>query len=101
MVKDITIDNNIRALLDGGIKSPVKKEESTNIGFKEVLKDTISEIKTLQRDAAIATDELLKGNGSIHETMIALEKADISFRFMMKVRTKITEAYKQVMAMPV
>ncbi len=101
MVKDITIDNNIRALLDGGIKSPGEKDESSKIDFKEVLKNTISEVNTLQKDAAIATDELLKGNGSIHDTMIALGKADISFRFMMKVRTKITEAYKQVMAMPV
>ncbi len=101
MVKDITLDNNIRALLDSGMKSSGKKDDSSNIDFKEVLKETISEVNTLQKEAATATDELLKGNGSIHDTMIALQKADISFRFMMKVRTKITEAYKQVMAMPV
>jgi len=101
MVKDITIDNNIRALLDKGVKGPGKKDGASEVDFKEVLKETISEVNTLQKEAAVATDELLKGSGNIHDTMIALEKADLSFRFMMKARNKITEAYKEVMRMPV
>ncbi|HOR31237.1 MAG TPA: flagellar hook-basal body complex protein FliE [Syntrophales bacterium] len=33
--------------------------------------------------------------------MIALEKADLSFRAMMQVRNKILEAYQEVMRMQV
>jgi len=70
--------------------------------FGEVLKDKIGEINKLQldADAAIAKVEL-SDSGSVHEAMIALEKANISFRTMMQVRNKILEAYQEVMRMQV
>jgi len=44
-----------------------------------------------QQIAKVQTD----GSGSIHEVMIAMEKADISFRTMMQVRNKLLEAYQE------
>ena len=38
---------------------------------------------------------------SLHETMIAMEQADVSFRFMMQVRNKIVEAYQEILRMQV
>ncbi len=77
-----------------------KQGGSSNFG--SVLKSTIQEINQLQSkaDQAIAKVELEK-SGSIHEAMIALEKADISFRTMLQVRNKIIEAYQEVMRMQV
>jgi len=43
----------------------------------------------------------LQDSGSIHEAMIALEKANISFRVMMTVRNKIMDAYQEIMRMQV
>jgi len=37
----------------------------------------------------------------LHDTMLALEKADLSFRLMMQVRNKIVEAYQEVIRMQV
>ena len=70
--------------------------------FGSVLKDSIKEISQLQSkaDQAIAKVEL-DDSGSIHEAMIALEKADISFRAMLQVRNKIVDAYQEVMRMTV
>ncbi|MCK4469565.1 MAG: flagellar hook-basal body complex protein FliE [Desulfobacterales bacterium] len=70
--------------------------------FSKFLKDKIGEINKLQLDAddTIAKVEL-SDSGSIHEAMIALEKANISFRTMMQVRNKILEAYQEVMRMQV
>ncbi len=70
--------------------------------FGKLLKDKIGEINKLQSDAnsAIAKVEL-SDSGSIHEAMIALEKASICFRTMMQVRNKILEAYQEVMRMQV
>jgi flagellar hook-basal body complex protein FliE len=39
--------------------------------------------------------------GGLHEAMIALEKADISFRTMLTVRNKLIEAYQEIMRMQV
>ena len=45
-----------------------------------------------------AAQRLVLGkNADIHSTMIALEKADISFQFLMQIRNKIITAYETVM----
>jgi flagellar hook-basal body complex protein FliE len=70
--------------------------------FGNVLKDIMQDINKLQvnADEAIAKVQL-DNTGSIHEAMIALEKADLSFRTMMQVRNKILDAYQEVMRMSV
>jgi flagellar hook-basal body complex protein FliE len=70
--------------------------------FSKVLKDKIGEINKLQLDADSAIAKVaLSDSGSIHETIIAMEKASISFKTMMQVRNKILEAYQEVMRMQV
>ncbi|MEK6730065.1 MAG: flagellar hook-basal body complex protein FliE, partial [Planctomycetota bacterium] len=36
---------------------------------------------------------------NVHEVMIAMSKAEISFKFMMEARNKLIETYKEVMRM--
>ncbi len=38
---------------------------------------------------------------SVHDTMIAMEKADLSLRLTTKVRNKVVEAYQEIMRMQV
>jgi flagellar hook-basal body complex protein FliE len=38
---------------------------------------------------------------SVHDTMIAMEKADVSLRLTTKVRNKVVEAYQEIMRMQV
>ena len=83
------------------------QKESGKVGenkgsFGDLLKNKIEEINKLQSDADSAIAKVaLSDSGSIHEAMIALEKASISFRTMMQVRNKILEAYQEVMRMQV
>jgi flagellar hook-basal body complex protein FliE len=35
----------------------------------------------------------------LHTTVIAMQKADLSFQLMMQVRNKIVEAYQEIMRM--
>ena len=37
----------------------------------------------------------------LHTTVIAMQKADLSFQMMMQVRNKIVQAYQEIMRMPV
>ena len=41
------------------------------------------------------------GKASLHDTMIAMEEASVSFKLMMQVRNKIVEAYQEVMRIQV
>ncbi len=101
MVKDITIESGLKTILDGSSRITEQKDKASGVSFNEMLKQTISEVNDLQKEAEASTASLLKGDASIHDTMLSLEKADLSFRFMMKVRTKILDAYQEVMRMQV
>lgn len=69
-------------------------------GFGEVLKDSIKKVNDLQLEADEAIKSFAKGETKeVHETMIAVQKADISFKMMMQIRNKIVEAYQEVMRM--
>ncbi len=84
-----------------GSKSAESKQSIPKT-FGTVLKDAITDINKLQSNADDAISKVQVDNtGSIHEAMIALEKANISFRAMMQVRNKIVDAYQEVMRMSV
>lgn len=71
-------------------------------GFAEVLQSAVEDVKRLQQEAGDAARAFVVGQApSIHDTMIALEKADISLRFLTQVRNKVVEAYQEIMRMQV
>ncbi len=68
--------------------------------FTDFLKAQLENVNSLQKEADTAVAAMVTGqSGNVHETMIALDKADVSFRMMIKVRTKIIDAYHEVMRM--
>lgn len=75
-----------------------KREEHQD--FTKVLKEAIQKVNELQLEADRAVEELSLGKGELHETVLAIEKADISFRLMMQIRNKLIKAYEEVMKMP-
>lgn len=65
-----------------------------------------SELVSKVNDIQIQSDKSIQGlasgeNKNLHEVMIAVEKASISFQFMSQVRNKAIEAYQEVMRMQV
>jgi flagellar hook-basal body complex protein FliE len=70
--------------------------------FGEVLKDSLAQVNSLQHEADAAIHSLATGGtATLHDTMLAVEKAELSFRLMMQVRNKIVDAYQEVLRMQV
>lgn len=70
--------------------------------FGEMLSQSFEQVNQHQHQADRAIKELVAGrNKNVHETMLAVERADASLRLMMQVRNKILEAYREVMRMQV
>ena len=69
--------------------------------FADALGDAIQQVDGLQLDADRQAGEVARGGGNLHETALALEKADVALRVATKVRNKLVEAYQEVMRMPV
>lgn len=71
---------------------------SGNDTFATVLKDSIEKVNKVQGEADQAIQGLAKGEvKNIHDTMIAIEKANLSFNLMLQVRNKLLAAYEEVM----
>ncbi len=99
-MKDLKIHSSYRSIekLTDKSEHPTKGDKS----FGQILKNSIEEVNRLQGAANKAIEQLATGETkNIHETMIALEKAEISFKLMLEVRNKILEAYNEVMRMNV
>jgi flagellar hook-basal body complex protein FliE len=70
--------------------------------FSSHLKNALAEVNDLQQQADQAIEQLVgEGKGDLQQTMVALEKADVSFRLMMQIRNKVLEAYQEIMRMQV
>jgi len=100
-MNDITIPNS--TLSPQGI-SPIGKStpQSATASFGQLLEGSIDRVNRLQKAADANIDNLANGNQTdIHQTMIAVEKASVSFELLMQIRNKLITAYEQIMRMPV
>lgn len=69
-------------------------------GFLEVIGEAVDQVEQDEAKANQAATDLAVGRRkTLHETMIAVEKADISFRMLLAVRNKVVSAYQEVMRM--
>ncbi len=70
--------------------------------FSDLLRQSVDQVNTTQHQADLAIKELVAGRSkNVHETMLAIERADSSLKLMMQVRNKMLEAYREIMRMQV
>ncbi|OPY05015.1 MAG: Flagellar hook-basal body complex protein FliE [Syntrophus sp. PtaB.Bin001] len=101
-MKDLSIQGKLNLPSTFSEKKTGVEQEEGKSSFSDVLRNTIQDINKLQNDADKAISKVqVQDTASIHEAMIALEKASISFQTMMQVRNKIVDAYQEVMRMQV
>lgn len=70
--------------------------------FGEYLTDSLSKVNQLQVEANDAVERLATGESqNLHETMLKVEQAEIAFKSMNQIRTKVIDAYRELMKMQV
>jgi len=67
--------------------------------FAQVLQNSINKVNQTQQQANQMAEKLAAGDSSqnLHEVMIALQTASVSFQEMVQVRNKLVSAYQDVM----
>lgn len=71
-------------------------------GFMNSLQQAISKTNDIQLEASQATEALMTGQTqNIHQTMVALQEADVSFQLMMQIRNKLVTAYEEIQRMQI
>jgi flagellar hook-basal body complex protein FliE len=97
----------LREMQNQGMKVPGSEGRVAGAGeagksFMDVLQGSLDQVNRDQVQADQSIKEMVAGrNKNIHETMLAIERADSSMKLMMQVRNKVLDAYREIMRMQV
>jgi flagellar hook-basal body complex protein FliE len=92
----------LEKLSPGILPQPLDRSQPAGGSFENTIKSFVSEVSQKQAVAGEAVQGLISGqNVSLHQTMIAMEEASISFQLMVEVRNKLLESYQELMRMQV
>ena len=70
--------------------------------FLNAMKQTLDSVNQNQAAAEDQIEALATGRvKDLHQTMIAIEKADVSFRLLAEIRNKVIDAYREIMRMQI
>ena len=81
---------------------PLAGPEAAPANFQGVLGQMINEVSAKQAEAGQAVRGVMSGSGvPLHQAMIAVEEASVSFQLMVEVRNRLLESYQELMRMQV
>ena len=83
--------------------SPLQENDNDKeVSFGRMLADSLKNVNELQKKANVEIQKLVSGESkNLHKTMLAVEKAEIAFKLINQVRSKVIDAYKEIMRMQV
>lgn len=93
----------LAAQADNQTLPAAKVARQSDESFKDLMKSAIDKVDGLQANANGMTTAFEKGVPDVNlgDVMVAVQKADLSFRTMSEVRNKLVSAYQEIMNMPV
>lgn len=84
------------------LPSPAGPNESGDSSFKDTLQNAIDEVDGAQKTANDEVQAFISGEKkNLHDVMLSMEEAKVSFQLMTEVRNKSLEAYQELMRMQV
>jgi flagellar hook-basal body complex protein FliE len=87
---------NIAGIGKTGCGSTTSRASPTS-SFADVLKKSIDEVSKLQQDASNAVDAVATGKTeNVTGVMSAVEKADLAFKTLLSIRSKLMDAYEEI-----
>jgi flagellar hook-basal body complex protein FliE len=94
--------SELEKLSPGLLPNPIDAARPASGGFESIVSGLVNEVSSKQAAAGQAVNGVRSGqNVSLHQTMIAMEEASISFQLMVEVRNKLLESYQELMRMQV
>lgn len=78
-------------------KSERKPQSGSNESFGNMVHDYLSKVSEDGLKAATETQKVLADKKeNVHDAMVALEEASLSFQMMLEVRNRILESYQEL-----
>ena len=82
--------------------SPLSPTNGRPVEFGSLLGSMVSDVNAKQSVAGEAVKGLISGQGvPLHQAVIAMEEANVSFQLMVEVRNRMLDAYQELMRMQI
>lgn len=89
-------------LTPGATLQPTEATGVPSSGFESALGRLVADVRGKQAVASEAVAGLVTGQGvPLHQAIVAMEEASVSFQLMVEVRNKLLESYQELMRMQV
>lgn len=96
MPNNINNLNNINTLNNQNKTDSAQK--GSELDFGQMLKDSINEANTIQKDSESALADMATGQvKDLHQAAISIDKAEMNMKMMLEVRNKAITAYKEIL----
>jgi len=97
---DIASITSIGRALPGN--GSVARPESPTEGFADILGQYLGNIGQQQLQAQQAVQDFALGRtDSLHQAVLAVNRADLAFRAFLEIRNRLSDAYQEIMKMSV
>jgi flagellar hook-basal body complex protein FliE len=100
----------IAPIVTAGSANPIKiasslssaGSEEKSTAFQSIFQNAVNAVEGSQQAANNSIGDFLSGNGEdIHSTVLAVQRASLTFDLFMQVRNKVVSAYQEVIRMQV
>ena len=73
---------------------------SNAAGFSELFEQSIARVNEFQQASKEKTEALMRGEDlDVHEVVLAGQRAELAFDYFLQVRSKVVQAYQEIMRM--
>ncbi len=89
--------NKINSLNTSNVSAKANDKQNIGDEFEKLLKKSINDLDTAQKKGEAAMTDIATGEvKDLHQAAIAINKAESSMKFMLEVRNKAINAYKEI-----
>lgn len=105
MIEGIEASNILQKAVDMEQVSPEREiatEKENNQSFSEVLSEAINGVDQTMKVSDAKVQQFVAGEtDNVHEVMISMQRAKLSFDLMVEIRNKVVETYQEVSRMQI
>jgi len=84
------------------LSMPAPESGGRDSGFRDLIQGAIGSVEQARGEATRAVENFLAGEGQeLHATLLATQRAELALDLFLQARSKVVQAYQEVMRMQI
>ena len=83
------------------VQSTSSQENGASV-FSSALKSAVRDVEAARANSEASVEKLLRGESQdLHSVLLDVQRAELALEIFVEVRNKVTQAYQEIMRMPI